>query len=197
MFDRAKAWDILTTYTKNPALIRHALCVEAAMRHYARRFGEDPDYWGLVGLLHDFDYERYPQAPEHTEEGGKILLEAGADPEFVDAIKSHVPWNAERYPRDTPLRKTLFAVDELCGFIYAVALVRPERIVGLKPKSVVKKLKQKAFAAAVSREDIREGADLLGLELSEHIACCIEALTDVAGEVGLLPDSSAETAEGV
>jgi len=185
--NREQALTLLNEYTKNPALIRHALCVEATVRHYARLHGEDEQQWGLAGLLHDFDYERWPEPPEHTREGAKILREAGYDEEVIGAVLSHVPWNLQGYPRDRPIRKTLFACDELSGFIYAVALIRPERIVGLKPKSIVKKLKQKSFAAAVSREDIDEGAQLLGIELSEHIANCIEALTGIAAEIGLLP----------
>jgi len=185
--NREQAWELLNKYTKNPALIRHALCVEAAMNHYARLHSEDELLWGLAGLMHDFDYERWPEPPDHTREGVKILQQAGCDEEVVGAVLSHVPWNLDEYPRDRPIRKTLFACDELCGFIYAVALIRPERIKGLKPKSITKKIKQKSFAAAVSREDIREGAELLNLELNEHIANCIEALTSIAAEIDLMP----------
>ncbi len=185
--NRDKAWEILNEYTKNPALIRHGLCIEAAMRHYAGLNGEDKEQWSIVGLLHDFDYERWPQAPEHTREGAKILREAGFDEETVGAILSHVPWNQEDYPRDRPIRKTLFAVDELCGLIYAAALVRPQRLAGMKTKSIVKKLKQKAFAAAVSREDIDEGVKLLEIPPADHIANCIEALQSIAAELDLLP----------
>jgi len=185
--NREKAWGILNEYTKNPALIRHALCVEAAMRHYARRGRADEGTWGLAGLLHDFDYERYPEPPQHTREGAKILLAAGFDEEVIGAVLAHVPWNVQEYPRDRPIRKTLFAVDELCGFIYAAALIRPERIAGLAPKSILKKMKQKAFAASVSREDITEGAALLGLPLEEHIAHCIAAIEGIAADIDLLP----------
>lgn len=184
---RDQAWTILNDYTKNPALIRHALCVEVAMRHYARLAGEDEETWGLAGLLHDFDYERFPEPPQHTQEGAKILRAAGFDEEVVGTVLAHVPWNLDEYPRDRPIRKTIFAVDELCGFIYAAALIRPTRIVGLSPKSIVKKMKQKSFAAAVSREDITEGATLLGLSLNEHIANCITAIESIAGEIDLLP----------
>ena len=173
---RDKAWQILGEYTKNPALIRHALCVEAAMRHYADLKQADSDVWGLAGLLHDFDYERWPQAPDHTLEGAKILRREGFDEEIVGAILAHVPWNLEDYPRDRPIRKTLFAVDELCGFIYAVALVRPTKMEGLKASSIKKKLKQKSFAAAVSREDIHAGAELLEAPLEQHIEHCITAI---------------------
>ena len=185
--DRNKAWEILNEYTSNPALIRHALCVEAAMRHYARLSGADEEQWGLAGLLHDFDYERWQTAPEHTREGAKILRAAGCDEEVVGAMLSHVPWNLDEYPRDRPIRKTLFAVDELCGLIYAAALVRPERLVGLKAKSIVKKMKQKAFAAAVSREDIHEGVKLIDLPLNEHIDHCIKALQGIADKLDLEP----------
>jgi len=189
--NRDEAWDLLREYTENPALVRHALGAEAAMRHYARLQGADPSTWALAGLLHDFDYERWPHPPEHTRQGAEILRAAGCDEEVVGAILSHVPWNLEQYPRDRPIRKTLFAVDELSGFVYAAALVRPERLEGLQPKSIVKKLKQKAFAAAVSREDIHQGAALLELPLEEHIGHCIAALQSIAVELDLSPPPSA------
>ncbi len=188
--NRERAWDILNEYTKNPALIRHALSVEAAMRHYAGHYRADEESWGLAGLLHDFDYQRFPEPPQHTREGTKILKEAGCDEEIVGAILSHVPWNLDDYPRDRPIRKTLFAVDELCGFLYAAALVRPDRLEGMKPKSIVKKLKQKSFAAAVSREDIHAGAALLDLPLNDHIAHCIEALQSIVASLGLVDSPS-------
>lgn len=183
--DRETGWKILCEYTKNPALIRHGQCVEAAMRQYARARGHDEEAWGLAGLLHDCDYECFPTPPDHTREGAKILREAGCDEEVIGAILSHVPWNLDEYPRDRPIRKTLFACDELCGFIYAAALVRPEKLDGMKPKSITKKMKQKAFAAAVSRDDIREGAGLIELPLDEHIANCIEALCSIRDEIDL------------
>ncbi|MGB2986560.1 MAG: HDIG domain-containing metalloprotein [Phycisphaerae bacterium] len=185
--NREKAWEILNEYTKTPALIRHALCVEAAMRHYARLSGANEEQWGIAGLLHDFDYERWPEPPEHTREGAKILREAGFDEEIVGTVLAHVPWNLDDCPRDRPIRKTIYAVDELCGFLYAAALVRPERLTGMKPKSIIKKMKQKAFAAAVSREDIHAGAELLDLPLADHVANCIEALQTIAAELDLLP----------
>ena len=188
--NREEAWSILNEYTKNPALIRHAMCVEASMRHYAKLLGGDEHLWGLAGLLHDFDYERWPEPPEHTREGAKILRKAGCDEEVVGAVLAHVPWNLEDYPRDRPIRKAIFAVDELSGFIYAAALVRPTRMVGMKVSSIIKKMKQRSFAAAVSRDDIREGAVLLGLELSEHVENCIQALQGVASELGLEPDEA-------
>ncbi len=185
--DRSQAWELLNEYTKNPALITHAMCVESCMRHYAGLQGANEEQWGVAGLLHDFDYERFPEPPDHTREGAKVLRERDCDEEIVGAVLSHVPWNTDDYPRDRPIRKTLFACDELSGFIYAACLVRPERIQGLKPKSITKKLKQKSFAAAVSREDIHEGAALLEMELSDHIANCIEALRRIADQIDLLP----------
>lgn len=185
--NREKAWEILNEYTKNPALVRHGLCLEAAMRHYAKLSGEDEEKWGIAGLIHDFDYERWPEPPEHTREGAKVLREAGFSEEVVGAMLSHVPWNLDEYPRDRPIRKTLAACDELCGFIHAVALVRPTRIVGMKAKSVTKKMKDKAFAAAVSRQDINDGAELLGIPLADHVTNCIEALQSIAKELALLP----------
>lgn len=157
------------------------------MRHYARLAGEDEETWGLAGLLHDFDYERWPEPPEHTREGAEILRAAGFDEEVVGAVLAHVPWNLEQYPRDRSIRKTIFAVDELCGLIYAAALIRPERIQGMKSKSIIKKMKQKAFAAAVSREDIHDGAELIGLPLADHITHCITAIESIAADIGLLP----------
>ena len=146
------------------------------MRHFAGLLGDDADQWGLAGLLHDFDYERWPEDPEHTREGAKILRARGVDEEVVGTILSHAKWNQAEYPLDQPIRKALFAVDELCGFITAVAYVRPNGLDGMKAKSVRKKLKAKNFAAAVSREDIDQGADLLGMDLNEHITEVITAL---------------------
>ncbi|MCH8807664.1 MAG: HDIG domain-containing protein [Planctomycetes bacterium] len=182
---RDEAWHLLCEYTESESLRKHALSVEAAMRHYARHFGEDDETWGLAGVLHDFDYERWPTPPDHTREGAKVLREKGVDEEIVTAILSHADWNADEYPRDRPLRKALFAVDELCGFITACALVRPTRLDGLSPKSVKKKMKTVAFAASVSRDDIRNGAELLDLPLDEHIQHCVSAMQAVAGELGL------------
>ena len=183
--NRQQAWDILNEYTKSPALIRHAMCVEATMRHYARLNGADEEQWGMAGLLHDFDYERFPDPPAHTREGANILRDAGCDEEVVGAMLAHVPWNHGEFPLDRPIRKSLFACDELSGFIYAAALVRPERLEGMAPSSIKKKLKQRSFAAAVSREDIDEGARLLGITLDEHIQNCIAALQGIGKELGL------------
>ena len=185
--NREEAWQLLSEYTQNESLIKHALAVEAAMRHYARHFNEDEELWGVVGLLHDFDYERWPEPADHTTEGAKILRERGVDETIVGAVLSHAPWQREDYPLDTPLRKALAAVDELCGFITACALVRPGRLDGLKPKSVRKKMKTPAFAAAVSREDITRGAELLELDLNDHIAHVVEAMLSVAEPLGLTP----------
>ena len=188
--NRQDAWQVLTEYTQNESLIKHALAVEAAMRHYARHFGEDEELWGVVGLIHDFDYERWPEPPEHTQQGAVILRERGADETLITAMLSHAVWNQQEHPLDTPLRKTLSAVDELCGFVTACALVRPGRLDGLKAKSVRKKMKQPAFAAAVNRDDITRGAELLGLDLNEHIEHVIEALQGVAEPLGLTPDAT-------
>jgi putative nucleotidyltransferase with HDIG domain len=146
IMDRKQAWALLNEYVSNPALIRHGLAVEAAMRHYARLQDADEELWGVTGLLHDFDYERHPDPPEHTRAGAKTLRQQGAGEALIGAILSHAEWNLDEYPRDTPLRKTLFAVDELCGFIVACALVRPARLAGMTAKSVRKKMKQASFA---------------------------------------------------
>jgi putative nucleotidyltransferase with HDIG domain len=183
--NREQAWQLLNEYTRSESLIKHALGVEAAMRHFAALFGEDPDKWGLVGLLHDFDYERWPEPPDHTRKGAEILRQRGVDPEIVGGILSHAEWNLGDFPRNTPLRKTLFAVDELVGFTIAVALMRPEKLDGMQASSVKKKMKQKSFAAAVRREDISEGAEMLGLSLDEHITHVITALQGVRSELGL------------
>ena len=184
---RPEAWQLLTEFTPSESLRKHALAVEAALRHYAPRFGGDAEFWGLTGLLHDFDYERWPNPPEHTREGARILRERGVDDEIVGAILSHATWNWDTHPLDRPLRQVLFAVDELCGFIMAVAYVRPERLAGMTASSVRKKMKQKSFAAAVKREDIERGAELVGLPLDEHIQGVIGAMQGIAKELGLAP----------
>ncbi|MDA1137548.1 MAG: HDIG domain-containing protein [Planctomycetota bacterium] len=183
--NRDKAFALLQEYTKSESLIKHAVAVEAAMRFYAEKLNEDQDKWALTGLLHDFDYERWPEPPEHTQEGGKLLRELGVAEEIIGAILSHAEWNLEDYPRDTLIRKALFAVDELCGFIMAVAYVRPEKLSGMTAKSVLKKMKQKSFAAAVKREDITDGAELLGLRVSDHISNVIQAMQGIANALGL------------
>ena len=183
--NREQAWQLLCEYTPSDSLRKHALAVEAAMRHYAKLMDEDVEQWGVAGLLHDFDYERWPMPPDHTREGAKILREQGVDEEIVGAMLSHTDWNQDDYPRDRPIRKVLFAADELCGFLTACALVRPTKLEGLKPKSVKKKMKTPAFAAAVSRDDIINGAEALGVPLDEHISNCVEALQAVAADLDL------------
>lgn len=181
---RDEALALLHEYTQSDSLRKHAYAVEAAMRAYARRLGGDEATWGAAGLLHDFDYERWPEPPDHTREGAKILRERGVAEEIVEAILSHAEWN--EIPRDTPLKKALFAVDELSGFITAVAYVRPSRsLAEVDVRSVRKKMKDKAFARAVRREDIIDGAALLEVELDEHIAVCIQALQGIHEELGL------------
>lgn len=178
---------LLREYTQNENLIRHMLAVEAALRAYARKFGEDESKWGTVGLLHDFDYERWPNPPDHPLRGAAILAERGYPPEVIYAIKSHADYLAD-CPRVSRLDKALYACDELCGFITACALVRPTRLEGLSARSVRKKMKQPAFAAAVSREDILRGAADLGVDLDEHIDSCIAAMQSIAAELGLAAD---------
>lgn len=182
---RDDALALLKEYTQSESLLKHALSVEAAMRHYAAHFGEPIEMWGLTGLIHDFDYERWPNPPDHTREGARILRERGVDEEIVQAILSHAQWNWEQCPLDRPLRKTLFAVDELCGLVTAVAYVRPDRLTGMSANSVRKKMKHKAFAAGVKREDVETGAQLLGLPLDDHIGHVITAMQGIAKELGL------------
>ena len=186
---REQAWDTLTRYTKSEALLRHALAVEAAVRGYARRFGEDEEVWGVTALLHDFDYEMHPTLDQHPQDGAQILRDEGYPEETIEAILSHAEHLA--MPRDTPLKKTLFACDELAGFIHACGLVRPTGLDGLEPKSVKKKLKQPSFAAGVHRDEVYAGAELLGIDLDEHIVNVVEALQPIASELGL---RTAETA---
>lgn len=181
---RQQAFDLLREYTKNENLIKHALAVEASMRYYARSFGEDEEAWGVVGLLHDFDYEKYPSLDDHPFKGAEILRDLGYDEAFIKAILSHARHTS--VPRDTKLEKTLFAVDELCGLITAVTLVRPSKLLAdVEAKSVKKKLKDKAFARSVNRDDIREGAEELGVPLDEHIRNVIAAMQGISGELGL------------
>ncbi len=186
---REEAWNLLTEFTKSDSLIKHALAVEAAMRDYAPDFGGDPELWGVVGLIHDFDYERWPNPPDHTRKGAEILRQRGVDEEIVTAVLSHAEWNQEEYPLDRPLRKVLFAVDELCGFLMAVAYVRPQRLRDLKASSVKKKLKQKSFAAGVNREHILRGAELLGIPLEQHIERVAQAMQRIEDQLGLKPET--------
>ena len=180
---RDDAWATLTQYTKIEALLRHALAVEASVGWYARHFGEDEGYWRAAALLHDFDYEMHPTLDKHPQDGAPILREHGWPEEIVETVLSH----AEHLglPRDTLLKRTLFACDELSGFVHACGLVRPTGVDGLEPKSVRKKLKQPSFAAGVHREDVYKGAEELGVDLDEHIAHVVEALQPIAPELGL------------
>jgi putative nucleotidyltransferase with HDIG domain len=182
--DRERAWELVCQYTAGDSLRKHMLAVEAAMRAYASRAGADVETWGIVGLLHDFDYERWPDPPDHPLKGAAILAEQGYPDHVIYAIKSHADYLPD-CPRVSPLDKTLYACDELAGFITAVAKIRPEGIRGLKASSVKKKLKQKSFAAAVNREDIARGAADLGFELDAHIQFVIDAMEAAAAELGL------------
>ena len=181
---REEAWKLLNQYTKKEGLIKHALAVEALMRAYADKYGEDADVWGVIGLIHDFDYEKYPTREDHPYRGVEILEQLGFPEEYRKAILSHADYTG--VPRDTLMAKTLFAVDEISGFITAVTLVRPsKKLEDVKVKSVKKKLKDKAFAASVSREDIQSGIEELKVELDEHIQFCIDAMKSVSDDLGI------------
>jgi len=185
---RVEALALVHEYTENPSLRRHMRSVEAAMRAYARKYGEDEERWGAVGLLHDFDYERWPNDDhaadqEHPSTGVAILRERGVDEDILDAIMAHADYTG--VDATTRMAQTLRAVDELSGFMVAVALVRPTGLIGMKPKSVKKRMKDRAFAAAVSREDMTASCEALGEDMTEHIAFVISAMQDVAGELGL------------
>ncbi|MFZ3340010.1 MAG: HDIG domain-containing metalloprotein [Terriglobales bacterium] len=177
-------WKLLTEFTQSESLRKHALSVEACMRAYARKVGGDEELWGMVGLIHDFDYEKYPSAEDHPYRGNEILKERGYSDEVRRAIMSHAEYSG--VARITPMEETLFACDELAGFITACALVKPGKsLAEVEAKSVRKKMKDKAFARSVNRDDITAGAADLGLELEEHIAFCIEAMKGIAKELGL------------
>ena len=178
---------LLREYTQNESLIKHMLAVEAAVRAYAQKWGEDEEKWATAALLHDFDYERWPNPPDHPLKGAEILRERGYPDDVIYAIKSHADYLADDCPRVSRLDKTLYACDELCGFITACALVRPQRLDGLTAKSVRKKMKQPSFAAAVNRDDIIRGAEDLGVDLDEHIDFCIAAMSRIAGDLDLQP----------
>ena len=186
--DRSEAWNLLCEYTKNENLRKHALAVEACVRAYARKFGEDEEKWSVVGLIHDFDYEVYPNAPDHPLKGSEILKEKGVSEEIRRAILGHADYTG--VPRDTRIAKVLFACDELAGFITACALVRPDKIATLEPKSVRKRMKDKAFARSVSREDIIKSAEELGVPLDEHISFCVQAMRGIADQLGLAPSAA-------
>ncbi len=181
---RNDAWQLLKEFTTNPGLINHGLSVEAAMRAYATRFDEDEEVWGIVGLIHDFDYEQNPTEATHLHVGLQILRDRGWPEEWILAVGSHADYMA--IPRETPLRKALFAIDELTGFLTACALVRPDKsIADVRVKSVKKKLKDKAFARAVNRNDVYSGAQALGIDLGDHIEFVRDAMATVSEELGL------------
>ena len=182
--DREHCYSILNEYTKSESLVKHALAVEACVRAYAQKFNEDENFWGNVALLHDFDYEMYPAAEEHPFKGNEILKEKGFSEEFRRAIMSHADYT--NISRDSKLEKVLFACDELAGFLTAVTYVRPSKsIAEVEVKSVIKKMKDKAFARAVSRDDIKKGAQELGVSLEEHIQFCIDAMKSKKETLGL------------
>jgi len=182
--DRDRAWVLLTEFTQSDSLRKHALAVEAAMRAYAARYGQDPDTWGAAGMLHDFDYEMHPTAPRHPMKGAEILLGRGVPDPVVHAVLAHADYSG--YPRVSLLDRALYACDELSGFVTACALVRPGRaIAGLEVGSVKKKLKDRAFARTVNRDDVYRGALELGVDLDAHIGFVIQALAAVAPRLGL------------
>jgi predicted hydrolase (HD superfamily) len=181
---RQQAWSLLTEFTKSDSLRKHARAVETSMRAYAARFDEDPERWGIAGMLHDFDYEMHPRAPKHPMKGAEILIARGLARDVVYAILAHADYSG--MPRVSRLDRALYACDELTGFVHACALVRPGRVIsGLEPASVRKKLKDKAFARTVNRDDVYRGAAELGVDLDAHIAFVVEALEGVAPEIGL------------
>jgi len=182
--DRNFCLSILKEYTQSDSLLKHAYAVESCVRAYAEKFNEDVDYWGNVALLHDFDYEKFPTAEEHPFKGAEILKEKGFQEDFIKSILSHADYSGE--PRDTLLKKVLFACDELAGFITAVTYVRPSKSIDeVEVKSVKKKMKDKAFARAVNRDDIIKGAEGLGVPLDEHIQFCINAMKGSKDQLGL------------
>jgi putative nucleotidyltransferase with HDIG domain len=182
--NRADAYTLLTEYTQSQSLIKHMLAVEAAMRAYARKLGQDEDRWGVVGLLHDFDYEKWPEPPHHPLKGSEILRQRGYPDDVIYAIKSHADYLPD-CPRVNLLDKALYACDELCGLITAAALVRPAGITDLTAASVKKKMKSKGFARGVNRDDVERGAADFGVDLTEHIQFCIDAMKPLAAELGL------------
>ncbi len=189
MMNRESAWSLLCEYTQSESLRKHMMAVEACMRAYARKHGQDEDQWGITGLLHDFDYEKYPTPQEHPFVGNKILEERGYPEEIRRAILSHAEYSGVK--RETPMEKTLFACDELAGFITATTLVKPGKsLAEVDAKSIRKKMKDKAFARSVNRDDIINGAVDLGVDLDQHITFCIEAMKGIAGELGLAGQNS-------
>ena len=183
---RNDAYALMTSHVKNENLQKHMLAVEAAMRFYARKYGEDEELWAMTGLLHDFDYEEYPDLHEHTQVGARWLSENGYDERIIYAILAHNDLNQATHPRNNLLSKALYACDEITGMVTATALVRPNRsVIGLEVSSVRKKMKSKGFAAGVNREDLVKGAAELGVDLDEHIAFVIQAMSSVAESLGL------------
>lgn len=180
MPSREEAWKLLTEYVESESLRKHCLAVEAAMRAYAQKFSEDSEKWGVVGLLHDFDYEKYPD--EHPAKGSQILKERGYPQDVITAILSHNERSG--VPRGTKMAQVLFAVDELCGMVMATAYVRPAGLDGMTPKSVKKNLKKKSFAAAINREEIEQGRKELDVEEDNHVALVIEAMRGIKKELG-------------
>ncbi|HZT80715.1 MAG TPA: HD domain-containing protein [Gemmataceae bacterium] len=193
--NRADAFALLTEYTQSDSLIKHMLAVEAAMRAYARKLGEDEEKWGIVGLLHDFDYERWPDPPDHPLRGAEILRQRGYPDDVIYAICSHADYLADRFPRVHPIDKALYACDELAGLITATAMLRPNGITDLTAASVKKKMKSKGFARGVNRDDVVRGAADFGVDLTEHIQFEIDAMKTIAAELGLERGSGGE-AEG-
>lgn len=189
MIDRQSAYDLMSQYTAGDGLRRHMLAVETAMRAYAQQRNEDVEKWGVVGLLHDFDYERWPNPPDHPLKGAEILKQHGYPDDVIYAIKSHADYLPD-CPRQSTLDKALYACDELCGFLAACAYVRPEGIRGMTAKSVRKKMKQKSFAAAVNRDDLVRGAEDFGVDLNEHIQFVIDALQANAEPLKLTPETA-------
>lgn len=186
---REESWNLLCEWTESDSLRRHMLAVEAAMRAYARRFGEDEELWGTTGLLHDLDYERYPDlGTGHPRKALELFEDLDYPQDLIDAVAGHATFLG--VPRETRMAKTLFAVDELSGFIAACALVRPTGIEGMAPKSVKKKLKQPSFAAGVNRDEVQQGADELGVDFTEHVAFVIAAMQQHADDLGLAPAPS-------
>ena len=190
--NRADALALLHEYTRNPSLIKHMLAVEAAMRAYARKLSQDEERWGIIGLLHDFDYERWPDPPDHPLKGAEILKEHGYPDDVIYAIKSHADYLTD-CPRVHLVDKALYACDELCGLITAAALVRPNGVTDLTAASVKKKMKSKGFARTVKREDIDRGAADFGVDLTEHIQFCIDSMKPLAEELGLLRGAGTTT----
>jgi putative nucleotidyltransferase with HDIG domain len=191
MMKREQAWQLLTEFTKSQSLLKHALAVEAAMRAYAGKFGEDTEKWGVVGLIHDFDYERFPTMPPHAAEGARILREKGWPEEIARAVESHADYLGVE--RQNSMEKALYAVDELTGLIAAAALVRPTKAIRdiTKIKSIKKKFRDRAFAAGVNREDIVSGAEALNVDLwTEHVPLVLEAMKGIAEELGLAGEAT-------